>query len=193
MAERRARLVAAGREQLAESGWQGTSLRAVCARSGLADRYFYESFESRDALLIAICDQVMAETLEVAGERLAAAPRSYRAQVRAAADAVLDLLDRDQGLVRVLLLETPDSPVLNDQRRTMMGSLVDLLVLAASDLDALRETSDVRLRLGAHAILGSLFELLTAWTANEIDVSREELLDFVVHVAVSLGGDEGHP
>jgi AcrR family transcriptional regulator len=189
VAERRARLVAAGREQLAETGWQGTSLRAVCARSGLADRYFYESFESRDALLIAVCDQVMAETLTVAGERLATAPRSYRAQVRAAADAVLDLLDRDRGLVRVLLLETPDSPVLNDQRRTMMGSLVDLLVLAAADLDTLRETSGVRLRLGAHAILGSLFELLTAWTAGEVEVSREELLDFVVRVAVSLAGD----
>ena len=53
VAARRARLVAAARELLAQAGWRGTSLRAVCARSGLADRYFYESFESRDALLTA--------------------------------------------------------------------------------------------------------------------------------------------
>ena len=188
VAERRARLVAAGREQLAATGWQGTSLRSVCARSGLADRYFYESFESRDALLIAVCDQVMAETLEVAGARLATAPRSYHAQVRAAADAVLDLLDRDTGLVRVLLLETPDTAALNDQRRRMMGGLVDLLVLATGDLDSLRGASEARRRLGAHAVLGALFELLTAWTASELDLPREELLDFVVRVAVSLAG-----
>jgi AcrR family transcriptional regulator len=188
VAERRIRLVAAGRELLAEVGWTGTSLRAVCARSGLADRYFYESFENRDALLVAVCEQVIAEAMEVCGERLAAAPQTYRGRVRAAADAVLDLLDRDTGLVRVLLLETPDSPVLNDQRRKMMGSLVDLLVLATADLESLRGTSDVRRRLGAHAILGALFELLAAWTAGELDIPREELLDFVVRMAVSLTG-----
>jgi len=186
VAERRTRLVAAGRELLAEVGWRGTSLRAVCARSGLADRYFYESFETRDALLVAVCDQVIAEAMVVCGERMAAASSSYRARVRTAADAVLDLLDRDTELVRVLLLETPDSPVLNDQRRKMMGSLVDLLVLATADLEALRRVSDVRRRLGAHAVLGALFELLTAWTAGELDLPREELLDFVVQVAVSL-------
>ena len=190
VAERRARLVAAGREVLAESGWQGASLRAVCARSGLADRYFYESFGTRDALLVAVCDQVMTETLQVAGERMAAAPQTYRGRVRAAADAVLDLLDRDTGLVRVLLLETPDSPVLNEQRRKMMGSLVDLLVLATGDLDSVRSASAARRRLGAHAVLGALFELLTAWAAGEIDLPREELLDFVVHVAVSLASTE---
>lgn len=190
VAERRTRLVAAGREQLAEAGWQGTSLRAVCARSGLADRYFYESFENRDALLVAVCDQVMAEVMQVAGEQMASAPATYRGRVRAAADAVLDLLDRDSGLARVLLLETPDSPVLNEQRRTMMGTLVDLLVLATADLDSLRGASDLRRRLGAHAILGALFELLTAWTAGELDLPRERLLDFVVHVAVSVAGQD---
>ena len=186
IAERRTRLVAAGRELLAEAGWQGVSLRAVCARSGMVDRYFYESFANRDALLVAVTDQVGADVLRVAGERMGSAPRSYRGQVRAAADAVLDLLDREAGLVRVLLLETPDSPALGEQRRRMMRSLADLLVLATDDLDTLRGAPDVRRRMGAHAILGALFELLAAWTAGELDVRREDLLDFVVEMAVSL-------
>lgn len=185
-AERRTKLVSAGRELLAEAGWKGVSLRAVCARSGLADRYFYESFGNRDALLIAVTEQVMGDVLQVAGERMGAAPRSYRGQVRAAADAVLDLLDSEAGLVRVLLLETPDSAALGHERRRMMRGLADLLVAATRDLDALEGASDVRRRMGAHAALGALFELLAAWTAGELEVTREELLDFVVHVAVSL-------
>lgn len=193
VAERRTRLVAAGRELLAEVGWKGTSLRAVCQRAGLSDRYFYESFDNRDALLIAVTEQVGADVLAVASERMTAAPQTYRGQVRAAADAVLDLMDREAGLVRVLLLETPDTEVLGKQRRLMMGSLVDLLVAATQDLETLRGRPEVRRRMGAHAILGSLFELLAAWTAGELDVRREELLDYVVEVAVSLAAGNALP
>lgn len=185
-AERRDRLVSAGRALLAEGGWPAVSVRAVCARSGLADRYFYESFANRDALLVAVCDQVMADVLQVAGRRMAAAPTAYRPQVRAAADAVLELLDAEAGLVRVLLLETPDSPVLNEHRRTMVRALVDLLLLATADIEALQDAPEVRRRLGAHGVLGALFELLAAWTAGELAVTREELLDHVVHVAVAV-------
>lgn len=185
-ADRRGRLVTAGRALLAEGGWSAVSVRAVCARSGLADRYFYESFAGRDALLVAVCDQVMADVLQVAGRRMAAAPSAYRPQVRAAADAVLELLDAEAGLVRVLLLETPDSPVLNEHRRTMVRALVDLLLLATADIEALQDAPEVRRRLGAHGVLGALFELLAAWTAGELAVTREELLDHVVHVAVAV-------
>jgi AcrR family transcriptional regulator len=185
-AVRRTKFVAAGRELLAEVGWQGTSLRAVCARSGVADRYFYEIFETRDAFLVAVMEQVQAEVLAVAGERMAGAPHTYRAQVRAAADAVLELLDRDAGLVRVLLLETPDSPALARQRRRMTGQLVDLLVRATGDLSSVRGVPDVVRRMGAHAILGALFELLAARSAGELDLPQEELLDHIVRMAVSL-------
>ena len=186
VAERRARLVAAARDLVAEGGWSAASLRAVCGRAGLTDRYFYESFSNRDALLVAVCEQVMVETLAVAGERMSAAPRTYRGQVRAAADAVLDLLDRDTGMVRALLLETPDTAAVNEQRRTMMRGLADLLGSATGDLPTLDGASAARLRMGAHAVLGSLFELLTAWTAGELEVPRKELLDFVVHVSVAV-------
>ena len=191
VAARRARLVAAARELLAQSGWRGTSVRAVCARSGLADRYFYESFESRDALLTAVCEQVMGDVLRVAGRRMAAAPAAYRPQVRAAADAVLDLMDSEAGLVRVLLLETPDTEALSAQRRRMMGVLVDLLVRATAEVGELEGTSAVQRRAGAHAVLGALFELLAAWTAGELDLPREELLDVVVHVAVAMARGAG--
>ena len=186
VAKRRTRLITAGRELLAETGWSAVSVRSVCAASGLADRYFYESFDGRDALLVAVCDDVLDGACRVTAEHLAAAETTYRGQVRAAADAVLELIESEPRLVRVLLLEAPDTPALNAHRRAMMASLVDLLVSATNDLEVSLGSSAVRRQLTAHAILGALFELLTAWRNRELAVSREHLLDFVVQIADSL-------
>ena len=48
-AERRARLVRAATEIWVAEGWAAVSMRAVCARAGLTDRYFYEEFGNREA------------------------------------------------------------------------------------------------------------------------------------------------
>lgn len=41
------------------------TMRGACARAGLADRYFYESFADREALLVAIAESVRDETIAV--------------------------------------------------------------------------------------------------------------------------------
>ncbi|HWJ09556.1 MAG TPA: TetR/AcrR family transcriptional regulator, partial [Nocardioides sp.] len=61
--ERRDALVAAALEIWQESGWAAVTMRGVCARAGLTDRYFYESFADRDALLATVWDQMRDETL----------------------------------------------------------------------------------------------------------------------------------
>ena len=55
--ERRLRLLAAAREVWGTDGWAAVTMRGVCGRAGLVDRYFYESFSDRDALLGTVWDQ----------------------------------------------------------------------------------------------------------------------------------------
>ena len=61
-ADRRSRLLETATDMWCEGGWAAVTMRGVCARAGLNDRYFYESFEDRDALLAAIWDGVRDET-----------------------------------------------------------------------------------------------------------------------------------
>ena len=49
-AARRDALVAAAFSLVAEEGWRGVNIEAVCRRAALNKRYFYESFEGLDAL-----------------------------------------------------------------------------------------------------------------------------------------------
>jgi AcrR family transcriptional regulator len=57
-AARRERLIDAAIDIWADSGWAAVSLRSVCGRAGLNDRYFRESFADREELLAAAWDHV---------------------------------------------------------------------------------------------------------------------------------------
>jgi AcrR family transcriptional regulator len=55
---RRQQLLAAGLEVFGTSGWQQSTVRGICAAAGLSERYFYESFTSRDSLLLAVYEDL---------------------------------------------------------------------------------------------------------------------------------------
>ena len=59
-AERRRKLLDAGRRLWGESGISEVTVRGVCTASGLTPRYFYEQFENRETLLVAITDTMLA-------------------------------------------------------------------------------------------------------------------------------------
>lgn len=55
--ERSRRIVEAAYELLAESGLEGLTIRAVLQRTGLSRRAFYERFEGKDDLVLAVFEQ----------------------------------------------------------------------------------------------------------------------------------------
>lgn len=59
-AERRQRLTEAGLQVFGEVGYHGATVRMICARAGLTERYFYESFANSEDLLCAVYEQHMA-------------------------------------------------------------------------------------------------------------------------------------
>src|ERR1700757_1777937 len=91
VAVRRDALVHAGLELLGGEGLQATSVRAVCTSAGLTARYFYESFENLDALLIAVFDAIVAELAERVVAAALAAPEQAGAKAQAAIRAGVEL------------------------------------------------------------------------------------------------------
>ncbi|WP_052080974.1 TetR/AcrR family transcriptional regulator [Pseudomonas sp. ML96] len=57
--ERRQRLIEAGIRLFSASGYHATTVRAIITESGLATRYFYESFQNQEELLIACYEHLM--------------------------------------------------------------------------------------------------------------------------------------
>ncbi|QSR17881.1 TetR/AcrR family transcriptional regulator [Novosphingobium sp. KA1] len=57
--DRSQKLIAAAHELLDEAGLEGLTIRAVLARTGLARRAFYERFQSKDDLVLAVFDTTL--------------------------------------------------------------------------------------------------------------------------------------
>ncbi len=58
---RQEQIIAAGIRLFGSLGFHNTSVRAICGEAGLTSRYFYESFESTEALLITCYQQLMSD------------------------------------------------------------------------------------------------------------------------------------
>lgn len=186
-AERRALLVEAAFDLLGTEGWAGTSVRAVCARAELNARYFYESFDDLDALVVAVYDGIVGElTVEVIAAQ-EAAPSNPRSQARAGIGSIVAFVDDDRRRARVLYVEALGSEALNRRRVETAQALVGLVAQRAVAGRRQSKRATQVTRMAAAVLVGGLSELLVEWLAGRIDVSRERLVDDATELLLALG------
>lgn len=99
--DRRAQLLAAAYDLLAEEGLEGLTIRAVLNRTGLARRAFYDCFAGKDDLVLAVFES----TLQLAAEHYGLLARDIAAPLERLRFIVLAIV-QGQGY----LGEVPDHP-----------------------------------------------------------------------------------
>lgn len=166
---RQARIRAAGYELITVGGTASVTVRSVCRQAGLTDRYFYESYSSRDDLLAALflesADRVhrtLTELIEqTAPEQL---PSAFE-------DAFGRLVLDDQAVGRLLLLDSLTDPALAGVSLAAVPAFTRL-VQAQLPKDAPRNQR----AMTAVGLMGALAALLSSWFAGTLRVTREELV-----------------
>ena len=126
-AERRARLIRAAVGLYGERGFSSVGVKAVCVEAGLSERYFYESFADRDALLVAAIEAVAAWLF---GQLDAAAARGAtpRERVRLALTAYFELLRANPAEARLFLRDLDGAgPQVDHARARVLQSFVRFL------------------------------------------------------------------
>lgn len=177
---RRAALLEAGLELLGTSGWQSATVRAVCALAGLNDRYFYESFTDRDALLLAVVDDQAAQGTAAILDAAAHAPRDIAEIARASTSAVLDFLTDDPRRARILGHEFPTHALLQQRRGQIIHTLAGFFTAQTRDLVGDATLSDTDLSLTAYTLTAGLWDLTAAWLRGDVPISRDHLADYTV-------------
>jgi len=173
-------------ELLGTEGWSGTSVRAVCLGARLNPRYFYESFDDLNALVVAVYDRVVHELGAVVLDALGSAPGDPAAQLRATVQATVAFVDDDRRRARVLYVEALGNEALN-RRRIDTGHAVVEFVRGYGARDHAAAAGEHASAVAAAILVGGFSELLIAWLEGRVASTREQLIDDATHLFLALG------
>ncbi|MET9211503.1 MULTISPECIES: TetR/AcrR family transcriptional regulator [unclassified Nocardia] len=170
--ERRDKLLAAGRQVWGEAGLTEVTVRRVCAASGLTPRYFYEQFATRDALVLAVAEQVHEELAATLVEASQAQADGLRDKLLRALTAFLDAIADDPRIHRILTSDTHGTAGLEELRARSVGIITDLVVQYSAEFLDAPATPESR-RQEALFVVGGINQLIDAWLRDPRQSSVE--------------------
>lgn len=177
--ERRAALLEAALELLAEEGYDAVTVRAVCGRARLNDRYFGESFRDRDDLLATLLREVATSGVAHVLEALERVDTDLRTQVRTTVTAGLEHFTADPRRPSVLV-HSQASAELRRVRHEVVRMLCGVMVTRQRDLLGPQAPAEQDAELTAFTLVSGILELLAAWAQGELETTADHLSDFVV-------------
>jgi AcrR family transcriptional regulator len=181
------RLLDAAFELLGTDGWSATTVRGVCGAARLNARYFYESFDTLDALLVAVYDRTVEELAAVVFLAADSVDRDPATQVRAVLARIVSFVADDPRRGRVLYVEALGNEALNRRRMEAGNQLVDLLERNAAERFGRPPEGERIGRIAAAFLVGGFGELLRGWLDGRIDVSETQLVDDATALFLAVG------
>ncbi|MFI5758543.1 TetR/AcrR family transcriptional regulator [Streptomyces sp. NPDC051569] len=197
-ARRRERILATATTLIDSRGFAGTSIERICAAAHVSNRAFYEEFEGREALLIALHNDVardgMEATLAVLGDP-AMESAGTRDRITALVRAYVEAVTADPVATRIASVEVIEAGRTVEDHRLLWRSLWTDFFTAEADRAVRRGEAVARdYTLATVALIGAINELLAHWARNSASLSRELLArELIHHILATLGipTDEG--
>jgi AcrR family transcriptional regulator len=150
------------------------TVRTVCRKAALTERYFYESFSDRDEFVRAVYDDVCTRAMTALTS--AKTPRE-------AVERFVELMVDDPVRGRVLLLAPTVEPVLSRSGAEWMPNFIDLLQRKLS-----RVGDPVLQNMIATSLVGGLSSLFTTYLNGRLGATRKQFIDFCVHLLLDTTG-----
>lgn len=185
--ERRGRLVEAALDLLAAGGPVKVTVTAVCAQAKLTERYFYESFSDREALITATFEQMATRCIAAMVEAVENAPTDPLLRIRAALTAGLEFVADDPRLERLALEAQHDDTLIRARlavAKSLMSRTDDYARLFGARAESTRTTG----QLQALLLYGGTAEILGAWLRGDLaGIARDELVDRCADMLLAVG------
>lgn len=214
-ADRRERLLAAGLELFGTNGYAATSIEKICATAGVSTRNFYEEFDGREALLMALHDRVTKRAFDAVAAALGAdkagaaggsarggatghadhaghGGTDHRARVRrrieVATNAYVSVLTSDPRWTRIASVELIGvSRSVEEHRLRWRGLWAQLLEAEATRLTG--PSARYRHRdyyLAAMAIIGAVNELMLNWCTTGGESPPQDITAVIVRFIMGM-------
>lgn len=185
--ERRERLLAAALELFSRQGYLRTTIEALCSEAKVTARHFYQLFDSREAILRALYDDIIADLRAGVLQAMSAPNLSLSEQIPLGVSAMVRHYLEDARHARVGVLEVVGvSPQMEARRRE---AIHDMAGLIEAYLGSLVERGDLPKRnyhLVSVALVGGINELLAEWLTLENPPEIPELSEEIINILNAL-------
>jgi AcrR family transcriptional regulator len=189
-ADRRRRLIEAGWELFGTIGYAATSIERLCAQAGVTARHFYEEFAGREALLVAVYDEIIALALDAIHTALDSAGPGLAARVRAGVEAYVRAMTGDVRRVRIVYLEAVGvSPAMEEHRYSSAHLFTRITEGEAAAAAARGALAPREYGLTAIALAGATNALLLDWARRSPSPPVEPIVDELVRIFVAAMRD----
>jgi len=188
---RRERLLDAGLAIIGTQGYAAATLRAVCAAAGLTERYFYESFANREALLAGVHARLVDELSAGLRAAFAADGEGAQSRARAALTAFFGLLRADPRKSRVLLFEMLGvSPTLDAQHQRAGQDVVRLVIEAFRPLAGSRLPEGASESMVFTGLVGAVYHVAIRWHLGRFEMPLPRVVESCLVLFRALGLDD---
>ena len=182
-AARKRRIMDDGIEIFGTSGYAGSRINDICKLARVTARNFYDHFESREALLIAIYDEIIAEVRDEWVKAMDAAPDDPVAQFRAGITAFAATMASDDRRLRINFVEVVGATTAVEERRRL--AIAMFRQMSAERIEALLAKGLIpegSQRLTYSALVGAIQESLVDWVNRSDRPPLDDVIDELVRI-----------
>lgn len=174
--ERHRRLIEAGIRVIGRDSYRATTVRAVCAEAGLTERYFYEAFGDREALLGAVYTHLVGALQERLSTRLMAADFGQPADlVRLGLTEFFSAMRADPDAARILLFEILGvSPQVMRLTQTAIDDFAGIIQALAVALDLRFDPREEKLVTAG--LVGAMVFIAMSWTLSKFAAPLDDVV-----------------
>lgn len=195
--QRREALLDTALELFGTKGYQSTSVEEICRTAFVSTRNFYEEFENREALLMALGDRVVAKAFEavMSTPQLEGGAEVVRQDAEVRISAIVHALVDDPRVARVTFVEQLGvSPAQEARRReahlAYARYLSDYLSYYLAEGGAVTPAPDLaaqrRRDLVGVGLVGAMHEILAHWVLSTDPTTIDELIDVLVEIVMVM-------
>lgn len=182
-AARRSRLLESGLELFGNQGYATTSIERLCAHARVTARHFYEEFPSREALLLAVADQVMETVMQATVRALSRAPVDVRSRIRAGVEAFVHAMLDDPRRARIACIEMVGvSQDIEHARRQWMRAFARYVEAEGKSFAERGQAPAQDYYLGALMLVGGTNELIVDWLSHNPQPPIDNLVRAVAYM-----------
>ena len=183
---RRRRLVDAALERFGTAGYAATSIEAICTAAGVSTRNFYDHFESRESLLIAVYDQITDDAQKAILDAVLVSGLTLDEQARVAIEAFAHAMLDDERRARINFIEVLGaSPQVEARRREVIRGFAHMLETFAQEHMRQGTIPTRGTWTGSLALIGGVQEVLRDWVTGTERPPLAPIIDDLVTLFVA--------